>query len=332
MRDNQPLVTVFMAVFNGEHYLTEAINSVLNQTFADFELLVIDDGSTDDSTAIIGKFNDPRIRLLRNDANIGIFKTRNRGIREARGRYFATLDADDIACPDRLDKQVRFMEDHPGCMVCGGMARFIDAQSKVTGNFVPPAGMNLLPAYLFFACCFINSATIIRTEIFRDYGYNDGFEIAEDYDLFNRIAERYPVANISDFVVYYRVHGSNITSRKVQAKLDGEYKVIRYNLQRIGIDANAQTVELHHLFISKRFALSAWGLKELEAHLLRLKEANIRTGVFRPSHFGAVLMWQWSLVMLYMGLKPKPLYMYVRSDLFKIRFLNGRFIGALFRR
>ncbi len=116
-----PLVTVSMVVFNGELHIREAIESILNQSFTDLELLIINDGSTDATLDIINQFKDPRIRLLSNDGNKGVAFTRNRSLQEARGVYFAILDSDDIAKPNRLEIQVNFMNAHPETAICGAM-------------------------------------------------------------------------------------------------------------------------------------------------------------------------------------------------------------------
>ena len=327
MIDGQPLVTVFMAVYNGEKYIKEAIESILGQTFADFELLIVNDGSTDGSMAVIADIKDSRIRVLHNERNMGIFLTRNKGIAEARGKYFATLDCDDVALVDRLEKQVDFMRRYPDCAVCGSMAFMIDGASQVTGRFEPPAGMEELPSYLFFANCFINSTTLIRADVLKSLRYRNGFEPAEDYDLFCRLAESHPVANIGYPLVRYRVHGGNVTESKAAQKMKGEKTVIAYNLRRIGLDATEDQVALHHLFISKKFREAGVTLEQVERHLSVLKSANGTKGLYPPRLFDKVLMWQWTIAAGYFGVKGKNGIIYFRSGLFRVRFLSKRYLG-----
>jgi glycosyltransferase involved in cell wall biosynthesis len=328
----RPLVTVFMAVYNGGKYIGEAIQSTLDQTFTDFELLIVNDGSTDDTLEVVSRFQDPRIRLEENQGNQGIFKTRNRGIAEARGKYFATLDSDDIAYPQRLERQVAYMEAYPDCVVCGGMARIIDAASKHLGNFEPPTGMKALPSYLFFANCFINSTTIIQTDILRELSYRNDFEPAEDYDLFCRLSYVGPIANIEDTVVDYRVHPGNATERKAQAKLNGELLIIRQNMERMGIVTDPEMLRLHHLFISKNFKESGFTLGDIERHLLLLKSQNREKGLYDHRQFEAVLMWQWTITMGYYGLSTTHLIQYIKSPLFRTRYLHKRYIQLFLRK
>lgn len=135
---NSPLVTVFMAVYNGQKYISEAINSILNQTFRDFELLIIDDGSTDNTIDNIKLFTDDRIRLIQNHKNLGLFVTRNYGIDQAKGKYFAILDSDDIAFPNRLQIQVNFMERNPQYALCGAKAKVINQMGEEIDVLIPP--------------------------------------------------------------------------------------------------------------------------------------------------------------------------------------------------
>ncbi|MGF6849410.1 glycosyltransferase involved in cell wall biosynthesis [Chitinophaga sp. W3I9] len=139
-----------MAAYNGEAYIEKSIQSVLDQSFTDFELLIVNDGSTDRTFDIVGKFTDPRIRLVHNDGNKGLTFTRNRGIEEARGQYIAILDCDDIAMPDRLEAQTSFLDSNPEIALCGGQAVTIDESGKQTGNLNVMAGdKNISPELVF---------------------------------------------------------------------------------------------------------------------------------------------------------------------------------------
>ena len=121
-----PIVSVVMPAYNVELYVEEAVRSILNQTFCDFEFIIVDDGSTDRTPEILRSFTDPRIRLLFNEKNEGNYPARNRGCRLARGKYIAVMDADDVALPERLEKQVRFMEGNPDVLACGTAYRLMD--------------------------------------------------------------------------------------------------------------------------------------------------------------------------------------------------------------
>ena len=125
-----PKISVLMSVFNGERYLIKAIDSILNQTFKDFEFIIIDDGSMDSSNAIIRSFDDPRVRLIENEKNIGLTKSLKKGIDLCRGEYIARMDGDDISLPERLKKQVEFMDHNRGVGISGTWKRSIGLKSN----------------------------------------------------------------------------------------------------------------------------------------------------------------------------------------------------------
>ncbi len=215
---SMPRVTVLIPVFNAERFLRESVKSVLAQTFAnfDFELLAINDGSTDRSREILSSFSDPRVRIVDNDGNRGLIYTLNHGLELARGEYVARLDADDIAAPDRLAQQAAFLDQHPGVALVGGCAEFIDAEGKVFMTRRVPLTHDEIVARIFSVNCFIHSGVMFRTSVVRTLG---GFRPealhAEDYDLWLRIIERHDVANLPAVLVRYRVHPDQVSQRKL---------------------------------------------------------------------------------------------------------------------
>ena len=213
MENFKPTVTVFMAAYNAREYIREAINSILNQTYNNFELLIVDDGSTDDTSLILKEFDDERIRIIENKKNQGLTYTRNIALTEAKGEFLAIMDSDDVSLPDRLKIQIAAFRINPSLALYGGQAKVIDYNSKEIGMIhESETDPELLKIRLLFQNTFVHSSVMMRTEVFREMnGYQEQF--AEDYDLFLRIAHKYPVANSSAFVVLYRTHDNNI-SRK----------------------------------------------------------------------------------------------------------------------
>ena len=208
-----PIVTVLMAVFNGEKYLREAIDSVLTQTFGDFELLIVNDGSTDGSRAIVESYGDSRIRLIDNETNLGLARSLNRGLAVARGRYVARLDADDVSEPERLARQAEFMERHPDVVLLGSWHTLIDEHSKEIGRRWVPCDHFPIRWMLEFICPFAHSAVMIRRTALLTESYDESFEYAMDYDLWLRLAERGRVANLNQFLMRYRVSPDSMTAR-----------------------------------------------------------------------------------------------------------------------
>ena len=212
MKKKQPLVTVFMAAYNAERYIAEAIKSILNQTFTDYELLIANDGSTDKTLEIINNFQDKRIRIISNDTNRGLLYTRNVALKEAKGKLIAIMDSDDFSLPDRLLVQVTAFKKDPSLALYGGQAKVIDEDGKEIGKIQESETCpELLKIKLLFQNTFVHSSMMIRTAVFKEMGgYQEPF--AEDYDLFLRIAHRYRVANGKEFIVLYRSHGDNVSN------------------------------------------------------------------------------------------------------------------------
>jgi len=289
-----PKVTIFMAVYNGERYIRQAIDSALKQTFRDFELLVVDDGSTDNSIAIVNEYADDRVRVLQNESNLGLFLTRNRGVMEARGEYFATLDCDDIAPAERLETQLKYFRDYPDCAMCGGRIKYIDERSAVIGKFSALKGdEGYLKSLLLFTNIFSNSATMIDISVLRELQYRKGYEPAEDYDLFERVAATHQIGFINRFLSYYRVHDNNISTIKSQNRKRAEREIIERQLQRYGFKYSADDLLFHLAFTTAEFDFEKHKVKEYAAWLNNLRSQNKTNRAFNEQSFELALMKQW---------------------------------------
>ncbi|MGH8676596.1 MAG: glycosyltransferase family 2 protein [Burkholderiales bacterium] len=210
-----PAVTVLTPVFNGGRFLRSAIESVLRQTFADFELLVIDDGSTDGSADIVRSFSDPRIRLLQLPTNKGLVFAVNLGLREARAPLVARLDADDLAMPERLERQLAFLDANPPIAVVGSWVALIDETDRafMTSKF-PVAPQEIYRALLVQNCLNHSCATFRKAAVESVGGYRAlSAGHPEDYDLWLRLAERFELANLPEVLGCYRIHPAQITQR-----------------------------------------------------------------------------------------------------------------------
>jgi GT2 family glycosyltransferase len=209
-----PTVSVVMSVFNGESYLAEAIESILDQTFSDFEFIVINDGSTDRSGAILESYVTRDLRLhAYHQENTGLVGALNRGCAIARGKYIARMDADDIAIGDRLMQQVAFMEKHPEIGVLGSAVETIDRTGKTLGTHVNPVEDKELKAALLRSDCpFWHPSVLMRTNTFISAGgYRQIVIGAEDHDLWLRIADHSQLANLGTVLLKYRLHPGQVT-------------------------------------------------------------------------------------------------------------------------
>lgn len=220
MRIEPPEITVVMPVYNAEAYLKDAIESILNQTFINFEFIIIDDASTDNSFKIIEDFSkkDDRIIILRNENNLGIAETRTKGTKYARGKYIAVADADDISTSKRFEKEYNYLEMHRECGVVGGFIQLFDSDSgKIIGVRKYFEDDKNLRKKLFLYCPVAQPVSMIRKEVFDNIGYYDPrYPPAEDLDLWFRIGTKYKFANIQEILLKYRVHKKSATISKIQ--------------------------------------------------------------------------------------------------------------------
>lgn len=233
-------VSVLMPVRNGAQWLPAAIDSVFAQTLPDFELLVIDDGSTDRTPEIVAGYaaRDARVRPIRQDA-LGLVAALNRGIAEARADLIARLDADDIALPERLARQVAEMDTNPRLNLLGSWAEIIDGEGRVIGRLAPPPEPGRLRDTLARTNPFIHSSVMLRATAVRSFGgYRAAFEAAEDYDLWLRLSEHGDIAIMPEILVRYREHGGNVTVRKAARQMFSSRLAIRAAVARtsIGVD------------------------------------------------------------------------------------------------
>lgn len=215
---NAPKVTVFIPVYNAEKYLKECIDSILTQTFTDFELLLIDDGSNDGSAAVIAAIADPRIRYVKNEKNMGIARTRNRGLELARGEYIAFIDSDDICVPQRLEKQVAFLDANPQVGICGGWIQEIYPDGTLIKGELRqyPAGDAEIREMMYWNCPLWNPSVTMRKAVIEAHGirHNTEFISASDFDLFVKIGKVSSMANLPEIMLLYRRHENQITTRR----------------------------------------------------------------------------------------------------------------------
>jgi cellulose synthase/poly-beta-1,6-N-acetylglucosamine synthase-like glycosyltransferase len=224
-----PKVSVVMSVYNGERYLAEAIESILAQTFPDFEFIIIDDGSTDSTPDILNRYDDARIVLVRNQENIGLTRSLNRGIRMAHGDYVARQDADDVALPERLAAQVSFLDEHPGIGVVGTWVAYIDENGRPIKIIRTPASPALIRWLLLFGTCLMHSSVLIRRSCLEGVAvYRSEILYAQDYDLWIRLSAKTRLANLPEILQQMRVHEQRISIQHYEQ----QEQIVRGIMQR----------------------------------------------------------------------------------------------------
>jgi len=205
-----PKVTVLMSVYNGERYLREAVDSVLAQTFTDYEFVIVDDGSTDGTATILDNYADLHIVRLTNEHNIGLTESLNRGLSIAQGMYVARMDADDVSLPERFAKQVQFLDEHPDISVLGTGFQIIDDVGTRGVKVLFPTEPSLVKWQMFFYCPIVHPSVMVRRMVYeRLGGYNPDVHHSEDYELWLRAPPETKFANLPDVLLQLRKHDQN---------------------------------------------------------------------------------------------------------------------------
>lgn len=237
-----PTVSVVMAVHNGGRFLEESVASILGQRFGDFDCIVVDDGSTDETPAILARASrqDGRIRIIRQERR-GQTAALMRGVREARGRYIARQDADDVSRPERFEHQVRYLDTHPTVAVLGTRAEVIDEDGRVTGAVPSRHGPAQVRAGLLtFRATMVHSSIMMRRDAYEAVGgYREAFRIAQDIDLWLRMAQRFDVDNLPEPFLRWRINrdGVYVRQRELQLKYGGVALAFAHERRRYGEDS-----------------------------------------------------------------------------------------------
>lgn len=232
-----PKVTVLMAVYNCADYLQSAIDSVLNQTFEDFEFIIINDGSSDSSVAIINSNTDPRIKVIHNEANLGLIGSLNKGIEAASGKYIARTDCDDLLEPERLRKQVAMLDQHDDIVILGSWMQLIDENGNDMQVWHYPSTDPEIRWASLFNTAIGHPSAMFRTEIAKqNFGYSIDFLYAEDYDLWTRLSEVGRLANIPEALQKYRIHGGSVSSRHDATQSDTRLSISKRSIKSLTQD------------------------------------------------------------------------------------------------
>lgn len=286
---DKPEISVNMPVYNGEKYISESIESILDQSFTNFELIIVDNGSTDETIEVIKEFDDDRIKLIQNEKNMGLAYSRNRAIQESQSKYIAILDSDDIATPNRLEEQYQFLETNHEYAMVGSFYQTIDENGKLKDNFPLMSDPDLIPAFLLFNNCFAQPSLLIRKNIIPEPAYLDHLAPAEDYNLWIRIIDRHKGTNIPKYLLRYRVHSENFSSN-TKKQIESVKESYKMQLKQLNIIPNEEELNIHLKLSNyhvpqhiQRFRKKAYRWID------KLVEANVQTNRYNHESFMKVI-------------------------------------------
>lgn len=247
------LVSVIMSNFNTpEEYLRESIESVLSQTYEDFEFIIVDDCSTDQSVEIIKSYTDERICLIQNDENMGLTKSLNIALRSAKGEYVARMDADDISLQYRLEKQVEFLKNSPNVIVCGtGVELFGSGANKHKDKYVhkviPERDRFQISLLFGNHINIIHPTAMFNRRLMLDYNleYNENYLYAQDYRMWISCSRVGECSNIEEVLFKYRIHDKAVSSEKKSIQMDCTRRIIEEQLKWIGLNLPEDWETIH---------------------------------------------------------------------------------------
>jgi len=302
MKKNDILISVVMGVYNGETYLKSAIQSVLDQSYENFEFIIVDDASTDNTAAILAEFQDKRIKVLKNDTNKRLAYSLNRAISAARGKYILRMDADDLCMPERFEKQVSYMEKHPEIGISfGNIACFSDG--KVLNILDTNEGdPEYIRANMIFFSTVCHPSVIMRREIFDMAQYNEKYTVSEDLELWLKVLNKYSIKKTKDNTLLYRVHQKQVSSVYSEKQIAQEMEMKIPYLRALLGDISEEECKIHSR-ISRRSKDVL--LDELTMWLKKMREANKKKQIYDIEVFEQVLLRIGIIVAVYNQYLPK---------------------------
>jgi|GEM_PF-910732 len=244
-RISDPFISIVIPCYNAGRYLQACLDSIYNQTYSDFEIILIDDGSTDNTNAILARNDDPRIVYITNKKNRGISYSLNRGIKVARGKYIARMDGDDCMSPQRLEEQLIFLENNPDYGLVGSWHTVIDCNGFPINRIESFCEHEELKLALLFQNPFAHSATMMRSSILKEMLYSSRYRHCEDYELWCRMSRRAKVKNLSSYLLQYRIHHSGTSNLNQKEQRKNVIMLLARELDKLNIQYTAEELMLH---------------------------------------------------------------------------------------
>lgn len=314
---NQPLVSVVMSVYNGELFLKDSIDSILQQSYQNIEFIIISDGSSDSSLSIIKSYQDSRIKLINNEKNMGLIYSLNNGFNTAKGKYIARMDSDDIAHSDRLKLQVEYLENNLTIGVVGSdYISFSDTHSKLIRE---PKSHGVIKTFLLFSATMCHPTIMFRKHILDEtqFRYNPEFKHVEDYELWTKLILHTQFANLPKPLLKYRDHHSQVSHKhKVIQTENGD--IVRENyLKALGFSFSPSQLSIHQLIASNQKIESFAILNSIESWLLQLTKHNEVSKVILHDAFQKAILKIWKDCCGNTNLGLKAYFKYLNSDLTK---------------
>jgi glycosyltransferase involved in cell wall biosynthesis len=288
MRD---FVTVILPVYNASHYLKEAVNSILNQTYKKFEFIIINDGSTDGCCDFLSNIDDHRIKRINHEKNKGLIETLNEAIELSQGEFIVRMDADDISYPYRIQTLLDYMKANPRVGIAG-------SYTNLTGNSLfhtKYLNSDEIKSRLLFDNVYSHPTMIFRKTVFSENGiyYNKKYHHAEDYGLWMELMHKTEYGIVPVPLLKYGVHQNQVSKIHREIQMDTVGIIHRMVLHKFNFPIHEDELNLHKKLFFKNYENSIHFFKKAEHWLLKLREYNSKTGIFNVTSFNNITSWVW---------------------------------------
>ncbi len=281
-----PIVSVILPVYNSECYVAQSIQSILDQSLRDFELIVIDDASTDRTLEIVRSFEDERIKVLQKERNTGLTVSLNWGLLVAKGKYIARMDADDISLPGRLERQVHFLEENPGYGLCGTWVKTVGERAGVIKRY--PLAHDDIVVGLLVGSPFCHPSVMLRKHVLESnrLQYDPSVEPAEDYWLWVQLMQHTRACNLPEILLHYRVHPSQVSRERLRQQRELSTRIQGGLIKSLAVDFTGPEQQLHAALIDSSMLNDPRQTRLIIGWLHRLREANRASRFFPEPAFG----------------------------------------------
>jgi glycosyltransferase involved in cell wall biosynthesis len=287
-------LSIIMAACNSAKTIKQAVDSLLLQSFGNFELIIINDGSTDETENIICSFNDSRIKYLKNESRAGAAAARNRGLKAAKGNYIGIFDSDDIAHPRKFELQLNFIKKHTEIGVVGCSANLIDENGEKIGKYQVKALDEEIRANMLFHNYFIHSALVFRKELLNDeILYDESLQIVEDYRFLLELLTKTKAVNLRERLVSYRIHSRNTMSSLRHLLNQYDRIIATYILLYIGIDADEEEIRMHLSLKNRDGIQDLDELKRIKLWLTKVGRNAIKHEYSKPEAIKKIIINRW---------------------------------------
>lgn len=282
---DKELISIILPVYNREKFIAESIQSILYQTYQNFELIIVDDASTDDTVSIINKFEDSRIKFFQLKQNRGVSHALNLGFNQAKGVFFARQDSDDISLGNRLELQVNFLNKHKEIDICGSWMKIIGKNTLLTY----PAEPDTIASTLILRNPIASPTILFRKKVFEKFEFDESLRFGEDYDLLSKALFLFKAHNLNMILVLYRQHAHQLTKISI-----GKQKLITVKIQlsilsKFHYDNKVYNSSMLSLFLSKSQNFTSSEASSFLRFLGELRELNRRQQLMAVSEFEKIL-------------------------------------------